>query len=147
MHAVAGILQTIGHDDHNDLARSLFLRHCCQRGAQLRDRAPDGIQEGCAAPWRVCLLPRPRRLRERQLGSLGKLVESADASEQTVMSIAGHVSREMLAHYSHVRLEARRKAVAALDNGIITSQLAKWKADAEIRGKEQSHKSAGAGGK
>jgi len=44
------------------------------------------------------------------------LAESADASEQTIMSIAGHVSVEMLRHYSHIRQEAKRKAVAALDN-------------------------------
>ena len=30
------------------------------------------------------------------------------------MSLAGHLSREMLEHYSHVRLEAKRQAVEAL---------------------------------
>jgi hypothetical protein len=30
------------------------------------------------------------------------------------MAIAGHVSRDMLEHYSHVRLEAKRAAVEAL---------------------------------
>ena len=30
------------------------------------------------------------------------------------MSIAGHVSPKMLAHYSHVRLDAKRKALDAL---------------------------------
>jgi integrase len=77
---------------------------------------------------------RPHDLRHH---CITKLVESADASEQTVMSIAGHVSREMLAHYSHVRLEARRKAVAALDNVTITAQLENWKkiADDERRRK------------
>lgn len=38
----------------------------------------------------------------------------AEASEQTIMAIAGHVSPKMLAHYSHVRLEAKRKALDAL---------------------------------
>jgi hypothetical protein len=36
------------------------------------------------------------------------------------MAIAGHVSREMLEHYSHVRMQAKREAVAALD---ITGQV------------------------
>jgi integrase len=36
------------------------------------------------------------------------------ASEQTIMAIAGHVSRQMLERYSHVRLEAKRKALEAL---------------------------------
>src|ERR1700680_348332 len=36
------------------------------------------------------------------------------------MSIAGHVSQQMLAHYSHVRIEAKRKALDALAVGIKT---------------------------
>jgi len=39
----------------------------------------------------------------------------AGAPEETIMAIAGHVDRKMLDHYSHIRLEARRKAVALLD--------------------------------
>jgi hypothetical protein len=35
-------------------------------------------------------------------------------SDQTIMAIAGHVSQKMLAHYSHVRLEAKRTALDAL---------------------------------
>ena len=45
--------------------------------------------------------------------AITELAES-DASEQTIMSVAGHVSRQMLEHYSHVRLEAKRRAVEAL---------------------------------
>ena len=30
------------------------------------------------------------------------------------MSIAGHVSRQMLSHYSHIRTEAKRRAVEVL---------------------------------
>ena len=48
--------------------------------------------------------------------ALTELSESS-ASEQTIMSIAGHVSARMLAHYSHVRLDAKRTALAALSNG------------------------------
>jgi hypothetical protein len=33
------------------------------------------------------------------------------------MSIAGHVSPNMLAHYFHVRIEAKRKALGALSGG------------------------------
>jgi hypothetical protein len=40
------------------------------------------------------------------------LAES-QASEQTIMGIAGHISREMLEHYSHIRLDAKRKALDA----------------------------------
>jgi len=46
------------------------------------------------------------------------------------MAIAGHVSREMLEHYSHIRQEAKRRAVESLDNVTITAQLGKWEAAA-----------------
>jgi integrase len=43
-------------------------------------------------------------------------------SDQTIMSIAGHVSREMLDHYSHIRLAAKRKALEALETPIPQNQ-------------------------
>src|ERR1700756_4710355 len=48
--------------------------------------------------------------------AITELAESK-ASDQTIMSIAGHVSRKMLAHYSHVRLDAKRNALDALTMG------------------------------
>ena len=48
--------------------------------------------------------------------AITELAESL-ASDQTVMAIAGHVSPKMLAHYSHVRLEAKRKALDAISGG------------------------------
>ena len=48
--------------------------------------------------------------------AITELAESS-TSEQTIMSIAGHVSARMLAHYSHVRLNAKRDALAVLSDG------------------------------
>jgi len=45
--------------------------------------------------------------------AITELAESG-VPEQTIMAIAGHVSRRMLDRYSHVRLEAKRAAVEAL---------------------------------
>jgi integrase len=45
--------------------------------------------------------------------AITELAES-QVSDQTIMAIGGHVSQRMLARYSHVRSEARKKAVAAL---------------------------------
>jgi hypothetical protein len=45
--------------------------------------------------------------------AITELAESK-ASDQTSMAIAGHVSKKMLALYSHVRLEAKRTALDAL---------------------------------
>jgi integrase len=42
-----------------------------------------------------------------------KLAES-QTSEQTLMAIAGHVSRRMIEHYSHIRMEAKRAALDAI---------------------------------
>jgi integrase len=36
-------------------------------------------------------------------------------SDLTIMSIAGHVSKQMLEHYSHIRLEAKRRALEAIE--------------------------------
>ena len=44
-------------------------------------------------------------------------LSEGQASDQTIMSIAGHVSPKMLAHYSHVRIDAKRKALDALSGG------------------------------
>jgi integrase len=45
--------------------------------------------------------------------AITELAES-QASDATIMAIAGHVSRQMLEHYSHVRLDLKRKAVDGL---------------------------------
>lgn len=42
-----------------------------------------------------------------------ELLESG-ATEAAVLSIAGHVSRKMMEHYSHIRMEAKRIALAGL---------------------------------
>jgi integrase len=44
-------------------------------------------------------------------------------SDQTIMSIAGHVIREMLDHYSHIRLTAKRKALEGLESPLPNSAL------------------------
>ena len=58
--------------------------------------------------------------------AITELAES-EASEQTIMSVAGHVSRQMLEHYSHIRLDAKRRAVEALSqdktNGYVTKHV------------------------
>jgi len=46
--------------------------------------------------------------------SITKLAE-AGVAEQTLMAIAGHVSKSMLEHYSHIRLKAKHVAVDAIN--------------------------------
>jgi integrase len=42
-----------------------------------------------------------------------ELAESG-AGDQTIMDIAGHVSKQMLKHHSHIRMEAKRKALESV---------------------------------
>jgi len=79
---------------------------------------PDPTQPMSA--WRTAW----RRLtREAGLGGLRfhdlrhhAITELAEgsASDQVIRSIAGHVSKEMLEHYSHIRLDAKRAALESL---------------------------------
>jgi integrase len=41
-------------------------------------------------------------------------LRESGASEETIMAIAGHVSRKMLSHYAHIWTEAKGKAVEAI---------------------------------
>jgi integrase len=43
----------------------------------------------------------------------------AGASDATLMGVAGHRSRRMLEHYSHVRMAAKRKALEKLESGLM----------------------------
>jgi hypothetical protein len=52
-----------------------------------------------------------------------KLAEG-QASEQTLMAIAGHLSRKMLEHYSHARMVAKRAAVDAIAKPVFDSGVA-----------------------
>jgi integrase len=45
-----------------------------------------------------------------------KLAECG-ASDATIMAIVGHMSRAMLEHYSHVRMQAKRQAMESLSTG------------------------------
>ena len=53
--------------------------------------------------------------------AITELAES-QASDATIMAIAGHVSRQMLEHYSHVRLELKRKALDGLSTARSSSE-------------------------
>jgi integrase len=52
-----------------------------------------------------------------------KLAEG-QGSEQTLMSIAGHLSRKMLEHYSHIRMAAKRAALDAIAKPVFEAGVA-----------------------
>jgi integrase len=49
-------------------------------------------------------------------------IAEGQASDATIMSLAGHVSRKMMELYSHTRNEAKRSAISALDAGMSPEQ-------------------------
>jgi integrase len=46
---------------------------------------------------------------------ISRLAENPSVSEQTIKALAGHVSRQMLERYSHIRSEAKQAAIQALE--------------------------------
>ena len=46
---------------------------------------------------------------------ISRPAENPGVSEQTIKALAGHVSRQMLERYSHIRSEAKQAAILALD--------------------------------
>ena len=63
-----------------------------------------------------------------------ELAESG-AGDEVIMSIAGHVSRAMLSRYSHVRMEAKRRA---LDEIAARQRAADEKRQQEVERQQQA---------
>jgi integrase len=62
-------------------------------------------REGARRTAKVCC-----RFHDLRHTFISRLAES-QASNSTVMALAGHVSRAMMERYSHIRMEAKRRAV------------------------------------
>lgn len=58
--------------------------------------------------------------------AITKMLE-AGVPEETVIAMAGHVSRAMLKRYSHIRLDAKRQAVLVLGRKAPVSVKSPWK--------------------
>ena len=54
---------------------------------------------------------------------ISRLAENPTVSEQTIKALAGHVSRQMLERYSHIRSQAKQDAIQALDEQAIAPIL------------------------
>ncbi len=63
--------------------------------------------------WVEAPLPEVHRRHNNRHTLITELAESG-AGDQTIMDIAGHVSKQMLKHYSHIRMEAKRSALEAI---------------------------------
>lgn len=69
-------------------------------------------------------------------------IAEGEASDATIMSLAGHLSRKMMERYSHTRNEAKRQAISVLDKPSRTQGHVEWQAEGspqnspQIRGVE-----------
>jgi integrase len=54
---------------------------------------------------------------------VSRLAENANTSEQTIRSLAGHVSRQMFERYSHIRSQAKQAAIRTLEDQAINPAL------------------------
>ena len=92
----------------------------CPACGELQDPATTCCNAECGADIsKVKSSTAGLRFHDLRHHAITELAES-QASDRTIMSIAGHVSQRMLAHYSHVRIEAKRKALDALAVGVKT---------------------------
>jgi hypothetical protein len=46
---------------------------------------------------------------------ISRLAENPSVSEQTIKALAGHVGRQMLERYSHIRSQAKQAAIRTLE--------------------------------
>jgi integrase len=86
----------------------------CPACKRLQNPADECSNPECTAPIKGIRSPLAGlRFHDLRHHAITELAES-QASDSTVMSIAGHVSPKMLQHYSHVRLQAKRTALDSL---------------------------------
>jgi integrase len=74
---------------------------------------------GAKAVWRRAAAPiKGLRFHDLRHQAITELAENG-ASDATLMAVAGHLSREMMEHYSHARMAAKREAIGKLAGGLI----------------------------
>lgn len=76
-------------------------------------------QDAGSRAWRRAAAPlHGLRFHDLRHQAITELAE-AGASDATMMAVAGHMSRRMLEHYSHVRMAAKRTALDKLADGFM----------------------------
>ena len=74
---------------------------------------------GAIAAWKRAASPfRGLRFHDLRHQAITEMAE-AGASDATLMAVAGHMSRRMLEHYSHVRMAAKRAVLDKLESGLM----------------------------
>jgi len=77
-----------------------------------------GLRAAIAAWKRAASAFRGLRFHDLRHQAITEMAE-AGASDATLMAVAGHMSRRMLEHYSHVRMAAKRTVLDKLESGLM----------------------------
>jgi integrase len=103
----------------------LFPRHAVGFGPEGRGTAIyefdfDQPMVGWKTAWRRVLTDGKVKARWHDLRHtlVSRLAEQPTVSEETIRALAGHVSRQMLSRYAHIRTSAKRAAIASLETDI-----------------------------
>jgi integrase len=91
--------------------------------------------------WRIACKAAGARYRPHDMRHtfISRLAENPNVSEQTIKALAGHVSRQMLERYSHIRSQAKLAAIQALEQDAIEPNL-------QATGHRIGHSDANTGG-
>ncbi len=93
-------------------------RRVGREAAQLSLGSGKGLR-GAIAAWKRAAAPiRGLRFHDLRHQAITEIAEGG-ASDATLMAVAGHMSRRMLEHYSHVRMAAKRTALEKLESGLM----------------------------
>jgi len=78
----------------------------------------DGLRAAITARKRAAAPLRGLRFHDLRHQAITEMAEGG-ASDATMRALAGHMSRRMLEHYSHVRMAAKRTALDKLEGGLM----------------------------
>ena len=101
--------------------RSLTRAIQCPTCGQLQQPANVCANDECKADLSRVKSPlHGLRFHDLRHHAITELAESQASERRTIMAIAGHISPRMLEHYSHIRMDAKRKALEALSGRGLT---------------------------
>lgn len=89
-----------------------------------RDAAREALDAGhelraAIAAWKREVMPfQGLRFHDLRHQAITEMAETG-ASDATLMAVAGHLSRRLLQHYSHVRMAAKRTALDKLESRLM----------------------------
>jgi integrase len=93
-------------------------RRIGREAAQHALESGKGLRAAITA-WKRAAAPiRGLRFHDLRHQAITEMAE-AGASDATLVAVAGHMSRRMLEHYSHVRMAAKRTALEKLESGLM----------------------------